>query len=641
VTRFAGFPVQNQAPPAGAPDAGPVVTSIEEGNPGAFNITDIPSVQDYYIRVQYGGITYWGSCPAGSIAGQSISGTLVGDALDLGADGTAVIARGNDANGNPQIIFYTLGSSPTSVTIDATGFRPTATGSPPLPLGTPQNPWASLTVNTLTTLPLGPDGSAIVTTAQMNAAIAAATGGGLTVPSPPTLTSATASGSQVVLDWTLNSNDGGSAVTSQQVMRSTATGTETVLHTIADGTTLTYTDTTAVNGTTYFYTVVSVNAQGNSGQSNELHATPLASVTVPGAPTLTGAVASSGQVVLTWTLNANNGGSAVTSQSVLRGTTSGTETLLHTISDGTTLTYTDSTVSNGTTYFYEVESVNAIGTSVASNELSALPSGSSMSPPSGFTTANLLLEDNFPGTSLDTTKWTVGIGVGSSLWQNNGKLGAGYSGANMPGAASVALYNASQVSISSSICTIEATPYSGTYASQGYQWLSGALTSLNHFTIPTSGISQWFFQVKCQMPDVSAGMWPAIWFLPSDSSQELDGHEGGWQPNQTSHNYPANTQMHSEIFSGSNPQAIWQMPGGADMSAGYHIYGVNFTPGTGVKLYVDNTLVSTIAATGSVAKAYSILLTLQVAAASTNGWHTTGGTSNQFWLIDEVQLYGK
>ena len=68
-SRFAGFPVQNQAPPSGNPDAGPVTTGANFGNPGAFVISGIPTVQDYYIRVQYGGETLWGACPAATLGG--------------------------------------------------------------------------------------------------------------------------------------------------------------------------------------------------------------------------------------------------------------------------------------------------------------------------------------------------------------------------------------------------------------------------------------------------------------------------------------------------------------------------------------------------------------------------------------------
>src|SRR5205823_11274702 len=75
--------------------------------------------------------------------------------------------------------------------------------------------------------------------------------------------------------------------------------------------------------------------------------------TVPSAPqSLAVTSASSTAIGLGWSAPASNGGSAVTSYSVYRGTSSGTETLL--ASGVTTTTYSDASVASGTTYFYTV-----------------------------------------------------------------------------------------------------------------------------------------------------------------------------------------------------------------------------------------------------------------------------------------------
>ena len=94
--------------------------------------------------------------------------------------------------------------------------------------------------------------------------------------------------------------------------------------------------------------------------------------TVPLAPTLTGASGGDGSVALTWTAPSSDGGSALTGYEIWRGPTSGDETLLTTVGTGTT--YTDPTVSNGTTYLYQVAAVNSVGSGPRSNELSATPS---------------------------------------------------------------------------------------------------------------------------------------------------------------------------------------------------------------------------------------------------------------------------
>jgi hypothetical protein len=91
--------------------------------------------------------------------------------------------------------------------------------------------------------------------------------------------------------------------------------------------------------------------------------------TVPGAPALS-ATAGNASVSLSWTAPPN-GGSAITNYKVYRGTSSGGETLLTTL--GNVTSYTDTAVTNGTTYYYQVSAVNAIGEGARSNEVSAQP----------------------------------------------------------------------------------------------------------------------------------------------------------------------------------------------------------------------------------------------------------------------------
>ena len=76
-SRFATAPGLNSTTPDGnPPDAGPVTTGTSFGGPGAFRLT-VPSVQDYYVRVQYGGAVYWSTCPAGSLSGGSGASNVI------------------------------------------------------------------------------------------------------------------------------------------------------------------------------------------------------------------------------------------------------------------------------------------------------------------------------------------------------------------------------------------------------------------------------------------------------------------------------------------------------------------------------------------------------------------------------------
>src|SRR5437660_955282 len=94
--------------------------------------------------------------------------------------------------------------------------------------------------------------------------------------------------------------------------------------------------------------------------------------TPPSAPTNLVATAGNAQVGLTWQAPASNGGSPITNYRIYRGTSSNGETLLATI--GNVLTYTDTAVTNGVTYYYQVSAVNGAGEGPRSNEASATPS---------------------------------------------------------------------------------------------------------------------------------------------------------------------------------------------------------------------------------------------------------------------------
>ena len=248
------------------------------------------------------------------------------------------------------------------------------------------------------------------------------------------------------------------------------------------------------------------------------------------------------------------------------------------------------------------------------------PSGGMPAPP-GFTTK--VLDDAF----VNLNNWNTFYGPGVR-WDNHGQLPAPYSGGNMPGANDVALYSPSQIALGGGV-TLKATPGGGPFASQGYTWQSGCLTS----KVPMPS-GEWFVQVNAKMPDTSAGMWPALWFLPGNGAQEFDGYEGGWpgaSPNQ---------QGHSDIFAASGQQQNVWSTAGVDLSAGFHRYGFQFRPGSPgmVAVYLDGPVRWNKSVNLS-QQAYYLFLQLQVAAPQTSGWHTTGGTTPQSMEIAEVQIW--
>ncbi|MGB7768681.1 MAG: chitobiase/beta-hexosaminidase C-terminal domain-containing protein [Verrucomicrobiia bacterium] len=126
----------------------------------------------------------------------------------------------------------------------------------------------------------------------------------------------------------------------------------------------------------------------------------------PAAPTILTVTTNYGQVSLTWSTVAG-----ATSYNVKRSQSSGTET---TIASATSTSYTDTSVSNGTTYYYVVSAVNAGGESPNSAEVSATPPLPAVtSPQIGYV--------DFPATSTPIAYTSVFHPV-SSLVLNNDVL---------------------------------------------------------------------------------------------------------------------------------------------------------------------------------------------------------------------------
>jgi subtilase family serine protease len=120
--------------------------------------------------------------------------------------------------------------------------------------------------------------------------------------------------------------------------------------------------------------------------------------TVPAAPTGLKATSGSAQVALSW-----NASAGATSYRVYRGTSAGGEsgTPIATGIAGTT--YTNTGLTNGTTYYFKVTAVNSVGESAKSAEASATPS-------SGGTVRQLLSNPGFEN-GLTNPVWVATAGV--------------------------------------------------------------------------------------------------------------------------------------------------------------------------------------------------------------------------------------
>lgn len=184
-------------------------------------------------------------------------------------------------------------------------------------------------------------------------------------PLAPSGLVAVAGEGQVVLSWIASPE---SDVKGYKVFRSTSSpATGGTL--IGEPTVPSWLDTDVTNGVEYFYQVKAVDYRNDSIASAEVTATPDEIDAVPAAPVGVTATPGNGQVVVTWTASPEPD---VVSYKVYRHTAS-PATGGSVVGTPTAATYTDSSVSNGTQYFYQVVAVDASQDSPPSSVVSATP----------------------------------------------------------------------------------------------------------------------------------------------------------------------------------------------------------------------------------------------------------------------------
>jgi cellulose 1,4-beta-cellobiosidase len=197
---------------------------------------------------------------------------------------------------------------------------------------------------------------------------------------------ATAGDGRVTLSWTASVG-----ATSYRVKRATVSGGPYT--TVASPTTRSYINTGLTNGTTYYYVVSAVNTTGESPDSSQVSAMPQ-----PIPPTPTGVTATPGnaRVTLAW-----NASSTATAYRVKRATVSGGP--YTTITTVAALSYANTGLTNGTTYYYVVSAINSSGESANSTEVSGTPSLSIPPAPTGLVAT--------PGNGQVSLTWSASSGA--------------------------------------------------------------------------------------------------------------------------------------------------------------------------------------------------------------------------------------
>jgi fibronectin type 3 domain-containing protein len=210
-------------------------------------------------------------------------------------------------------------------------------------------------------------------------------------PAVPMNLTATPGNAMVTLAWSASA-----AATGYNVKRATTSGGPYTQ--LAAPTSTGYTDSSAINGVTYFYVVSALTAAGESANSAQVSATPSAVGAAPAAPTSFTATAGNATVTLAWSASAG-----ATGYNVKRATTSGGPYAQ--LAAPTANGYTDSAVINGTTYYYVVSAVNSSGESANSAQISATPSAPSVAPaaPTNLTAT--------AGNAVVTLAWSASTGA--------------------------------------------------------------------------------------------------------------------------------------------------------------------------------------------------------------------------------------
>ncbi|MHB8513220.1 MAG: PKD domain-containing protein [Actinomycetota bacterium] len=143
--------------------------------------------------------------------------------------------------------------------------------------------------------------------------------------------------------------------------------------------------------------------------------------TAPAAPSLS-VTSGNAQASLSWT-TPSDGGSSITGYKIYRSTSSGGETLYQSV--GVQNSFTDTGLTNGSTYYYKVAAVNAVGTGTLSNEASAHPAASDVPPTACFTHSETGLSTSVNGSCSTDSDGTV---TGWSWnWGDSSAAGSGSS----------------------------------------------------------------------------------------------------------------------------------------------------------------------------------------------------------------------
>lgn len=262
-----------------------------------------------------------------------------------------------------------------------------------------------------------------------------------------------------------------------------------------------------------------------------------------------------------------------------------------------------------------------------------------LSAPAGFSSSNLVFEENFSGTTLDSYwhNYITSNAANGWPWNDNGSGGSG------PGGAYDADYDMpSQVTVSNGLLDLTAIQQTVSGMNQGtaqtFPITSGAVSSYGNFEFDGG-----YLQISMKAPS-GDGAWPGLWLLPgqgagsSGDNFEIDIQEGGYTGSG-----PANQAFsyHLHTPSGTFGGVI---DTGIDLTADFHTYGINWVPGESITWYLDGKQMAQITSAQAPIpnEPMELIMSNQVANSNAAGWHTVLDSSTPQSMqmqIDAIQLY--
>jgi fibronectin type 3 domain-containing protein len=182
-------------------------------------------------------------------------------------------------------------------------------------------------------------------------------------PSPPLNLQAISGDRYVTLSWEPPIDDGGSNIINYKIYKNG------IDFKIIESSLTNFNDTSVTNSEEYSYYITAKNIIGESIKSNEIKVIPLG---ISSPPQKFQANAGDSFIELRWEIPEDNGGTNIIQYKIYRGQTYGDEIIIKSVS-GLSISYNDTSVINGQTYYYYITAVNNVGESNRSEELTAIP----------------------------------------------------------------------------------------------------------------------------------------------------------------------------------------------------------------------------------------------------------------------------